>query len=302
MKLVAFGDNIVDRFVDRRIAYPGGNCVNVAVFAADAGADVAYVGVVGDDEAGDLVLEALRSHRVDTSRVVRRHGPTGVTNLMTRDGDRVFLDWNGGGVTVTHPYVIGATELDAFDDASTVHSSVYSAAEPELPKLRALGIAVSFDYSSEPEFRTDEYLASTAPFVDLALFSGGSASDAELTALGRRALAHGAGMVLITRGPAGAVLVLPDGEQEQTAIAVDPSSMVDTMGCGDAFLTGFVLAMVAAGWTPSSTPDATTRMLALRAGAECAARQCYVEGAFGMGRPFDDGASTAVAASIAEDS
>ena len=294
MDIVAFGDNIVDRFVDRRIAYPGGNCVNVAVFAADAGADAAYVGVVGDDPAGDMVLDALRRRGVDSTHVVRRHGPTGVTDLVTRDGDRVFLDWNDGGVTTSAPYVIDPAELAWFDEARLVHSSVYSAAERELPKLRSVGPVVSFDYSSEPEYRTDAYLRSTAPYVDLALFSGGAATAGDVARLAGRAAGSGAGLVLVTRGSSGAVLTDGAWSIEHPAVVVPEDEIVDTTGCGDAFLTGFVLRLLDGGWERGRVPAPEICADALRAGAERAARQCYVEGAFGMGRPYDDDTAVAV--------
>ncbi|WIB77940.1 PfkB family carbohydrate kinase [Curtobacterium sp. MCPF17_002] len=300
MKIVAFGDNIVDRFVDRRIAYPGGNCVNLAVYAAAAGAEAVYVGVVGNDAAGDLILGALGRHGVDLRRVIRRDGPTGVTDLVTRNGDRVFLDWNGGGVTTAAPYRLDLEDLRAFAGADLVHSSVYSASESELPKLRAIPGLVSFDYSSEPEFRTDDYLAATAPYADLVLFSAGSASTPEIEELADRARRAGAGLVLVTRGADGAILFTGGTVLAQPALPVPAQDVVDTTGCGDAFLTGFVLAMLDSGWKRGVDLDEPDSRAALRAGAESAARQCYVEGAFGMGEPYDDPAVPATAVTPAE--
>ena len=33
MKVLGYGDNVIDRFLDRGMDYPGGNCVNVAAGA-----------------------------------------------------------------------------------------------------------------------------------------------------------------------------------------------------------------------------------------------------------------------------
>jgi len=49
VKILGLGDNIIDRFVDRGIDYPGGNAVNVAVYARRLGAESGYLGVFGDD-------------------------------------------------------------------------------------------------------------------------------------------------------------------------------------------------------------------------------------------------------------
>ena len=50
MRVLGFGDNFIDKFVDRRTYYPGGNAVNVAVFARELGAQAGYLGVFGNDE------------------------------------------------------------------------------------------------------------------------------------------------------------------------------------------------------------------------------------------------------------
>jgi sugar/nucleoside kinase (ribokinase family) len=62
----------------------------------------------------------------------------------------------------------------------------------------------------------------------------------------RRLLEAGAGLLAITRGADGALLVTSEGTQQVPAFAVD---VVDTTGCGDAFSAGFVSAC-ALGRTP----------------------------------------------------
>jgi len=70
-RICAVGDNVVDRYVDRRLMYPGGNAVNVAVHARRCGARTAYVGAVGDDAAGRLLWDVLVREGVDTDRLRR---------------------------------------------------------------------------------------------------------------------------------------------------------------------------------------------------------------------------------------
>lgn len=33
MKVIGYGDNVVDRYVNKKIMFPGGNAVNFAVYA-----------------------------------------------------------------------------------------------------------------------------------------------------------------------------------------------------------------------------------------------------------------------------
>jgi sugar/nucleoside kinase (ribokinase family) len=285
MKVIGFGDNIVDRFLDRKVMYPGGNCVNVAVLARRLGVESAYLGVFGSDPLGDFVRGALQDEGVDVSRCVIRKGPNGVTEIRVVDGDRIFLGWNDGGVTMSHPFVLEPEHLEYLATADLVHSSVYSASESQLPAVRTAGTLVSFDYSSEQERRTDAYLQQTAPFIDLALLSLGSQPLDAVERDLRRLVAAGASLAVGTRGAAGAMLF--DGRDFliQGAVATDAGRFADTMGCGDAFLSGLVVSLLKAGWTRRFRPSASCLREALAFAAVAAAEQCYVEGAFGYGRP-----------------
>src|SRR5262245_60006928 len=65
---------------------PGGKGANQAVAAARLGAATAFVGRVGGDERGRLILAQLAAERIDTGRTVRDpDAPTGVA-LIVVDG------------------------------------------------------------------------------------------------------------------------------------------------------------------------------------------------------------------------
>lgn len=284
MKALGFGDNIVDRYLDRGKLYPGGNCVNFAVFARRLGADSSYLGVFGSDEHGAFLKAAIDAEGVDASRSVTRDGPSGISTISIVDGDRVFGGWNGGGVTVSDPLELDEDLLAYVAGFELVHSSVYSRSEQELPKVHASGPLVSYDFSSEEEFRTSVYFAKVCPSVDLALISCSGLRIHDTERLLADLVAHGAGMALGTRGALGAVVY--DGREYITAPAVPlPAADVpiDTMGCGDAFLTAFAVTLAESGWHRQAGPDTAAIRGALHAGATFAARQCLVEGAFGHG-------------------
>jgi fructoselysine 6-kinase len=285
MKVIGFGDNIVDRFLDREVMYPGGNCVNFAVLARRLGLESAYMGVFGSDQLGAFVRSAIEAEGVDISRCQTRPGPNGVTEIKVIEGDRIFLGWNEGGVTISQPFVLGPEDLDYLAAAALVHSSVYSASEDQLPSVQAAGPLVSFDYSWEPERRTDSYLRRTAPFIDLALLSAGDAPleavEDELT----RVTAAGASLAVATRGAAGAVLYDGGRFYTQRAASTVADKFADTMGCGDAFITGLAVSLLQSGWSRDVPPGPGSLRSALAFAAETAAGQCYVEAAFGHGCP-----------------
>lgn len=294
MRVLGFGDNIVDRFVDRGIDYPGGNSVNVAVYARRLGLEAAYLGVFGDDELGGFLREAIAAQGVAVDRCVVKEGESGVSTLRVDDGDRIFLGWNGGGVTVSEPLVLEGDLLDYVSSFDLVHSSVYSRSESELPKLAGRGPLVSFDLSSEEEFRTPSYLDRVCPHADLVLLSCSHLDESATRALLAEAVRRGARMALATRGVDGAIAHDGRVTVAAPARAVEQEQVVDTMGCGDAFLAGFAVSLLRGGWSAVATSavspasagspgeDAIAR--ALHDGAAAAYEQCFVEGAFGHGR------------------
>ncbi|WP_214413198.1 PfkB family carbohydrate kinase [Sphaerisporangium fuscum] len=289
MRVLGFGDNIVDRFVDRGIEYPGGNSVNVPVYARRLGLEAAYLGVFGDDDLGRFLASSIAAQGVEVDRCVVRGGESGVSFLRVDDGDRVFLGWNGGGVTVAEPLTLDDELLRYVSSFDLVHSSVYSGSESELPKLAALGTLVSFDLSSEDDYRAPAYLDRICPHADLVLLSCSHLDEIATHALLTDVVGRGARLALATRGVEGAMAYDGRVTAATTAKAVeDPDGFVDTMGCGDAFLAGFAVSLLRGGWSKAAPLELETIELALRDGAESAYRQCFVEGAFGHGRPASE--------------
>ena len=48
VKVLGFGDNVVDKYEHLKVMYPGGNAVNFAVYAKKFGAErSAYMGIFG---------------------------------------------------------------------------------------------------------------------------------------------------------------------------------------------------------------------------------------------------------------
>jgi fructoselysine 6-kinase len=290
MRVLGFGDNIVDRFVDRGIDYPGGNCVNVAVYAARLGADASYLGVFAGDDLGRFLRSAVADQGVDVRRSVTRAGESGVSTLRVENGERVFLGWNGGGVTVRSPLRMDANLSGYVATFDLLHTSVYSRSESELPRLAELPVLVSIDLSSEDEFRSPSYLQRTCPYADLVLLSCSHLSPSATRELLAEAIASGASIALGTRGVDGAIVTDGTVTIEGTAHLVDETvgpggGMVDTMGCGDAFLAGFVVSLLSSGWRTGVAAQPRWLEQALAAGADSAYEQCFVEGAFGHGRP-----------------
>ena len=55
MKVIGYGDNVVDRYLNKNKMFPGGNCINFAVYAKKIGIDSAYLGTFGDDMEAEII-------------------------------------------------------------------------------------------------------------------------------------------------------------------------------------------------------------------------------------------------------
>lgn len=281
--VLGFGDNTIDRFVDRGLDYPGGNCVNVAVYTHRLGLDAAYVGLFGDDDLGAFLRTSVAAQGVAVDRSPVRPGTTSVSTLHAHDGDRTFLGYEES--TVAGPLVLDPGLLAYAASFTLVHSSVYSATEDQLPLLASAGPLISFDFSDEDEQRTPAYLDRVCPHVDLALLSCSHLDESATRALLAEVVGRGAGMALATRGMDGAIAYDGRVTARVAARAADPSALRDTMGCGDAFLAGFVVSLLRDGWSRRVPPTLDMLDRGLSQGAQEAYHQCFVESAFGCARP-----------------
>ena len=268
MKLVGIGDNCVDCYGHTGMMYPGGNTVNVAVFARRSGADAGYVGVVGEDPPGRCIGRALRAEDVDSRRLRVVDGPTAYATVDVVDGERVFGP-NDLGVSIFDPTDDDHRYLAGFD---LIHTGDCSWLERHVAAFAAHG-RVSFDFGIH---REPAYVEPLLPHLFVAEFSASDLGDDQVEDLIGWAHRQGPRFVLVTRGAGGALL--SDGERRYRQPAV-ATAVVDTLGAGDAFIAGTLLGLV------NGRPLADT----LADAAELAARACAEMGAFGHGEPISAG-------------
>lgn len=129
MKILAIGDNCIDHYVNRRLKYVGGCSVNFAVYMRQLGADSFYLGAVGNDENGELVLKALQDKKVDVSRVHVMEGDTAVTKVDLVGNDRKFLDYQEG---VLKQFRLNSEDDKFIQEFDLIHTSVYGNIDEQL--------------------------------------------------------------------------------------------------------------------------------------------------------------------------
>jgi sugar/nucleoside kinase (ribokinase family) len=285
-RIVVVGDVMVDVVV--RLAAPlaqasdsparilfrgGGSAANTAAWLAEAGADVALVGRVGDDDRGRSAVEELRAAGVDTRVAVDPELPTGTCLVLTGpNGERTMAPDAGANDALA--------EADFADELAVagghLHVSGYSllragsrpAARAAMGLASGSGMTVSVDPSSSALLSGD--FLDHAEGAGLLLPNASEAhaltghTDPEVAA---RALAERFGEVVVTLGPGGALWT--NGEEVLRAAAEPVDAVEDSTGAGDAFAAGFLSARA----RRSSTAEA------LAAGCRLAARAVRKAGA-----------------------
>jgi ribokinase len=218
---------------------PGGKGANQAVAAARLGARTAFVGRVGADPHGDLLLGSLRDAGVDTSAVTVCDSPTGVAIVtVTPDGDNSIVVAPGANARVTAedtriPAVARATVLLLQREIDSLASL---AAAEQSTGIVVLNLAPSGPVPAELLVRTDVLVVNQHEAAELAGLTGrqadGGRDGIDPAVIATRLRDLGPEAVVITLGGDGAVAVDGSGQYRVAAPAVE---VVDTTGAGDAF-------------------------------------------------------------------
>jgi fructoselysine 6-kinase len=271
VKIAAMGDNVVDCYLARDEMYPGGNCLNVAVYVSRFGGQSAYLGAIGKDSAGDLIHHALVAEHVDVTCLHRLEGPTAYCLIGHRNADRVFLDFDLG-VSMFTPV---PQDLDFLSGYQAVHIGQSSGLDPWVVAASSKAL-LSYDFSTRREPR---HRRAIGRHCYLASVSGDGLADAELDAIASELLELGSQWVLVTRGRAGAVLHNASASFCTAARLIEP---VDTLGAGDTFIARTLFGLLK-GEAPADI---------LGHAAEAAAATCQYYGAVGYPAAIDIGKAT----------
>lgn len=222
----------------------GGGATNAAVTFARQRLRSFYMGKVGDDIAGKVVLESLRHDNVDTSLVgINKELNTGFsTILLAPNGERTVMVYRGA----SSDYHL--KPADFFNQtADWLYVSSLSgdlkALEVIMAYARKNDIKVAINPGKEElkAKRAIKDLLSGAAILSLnkeemaLLYSGETARD-----LATEAAKH-VPLVLLTDGPHGSYAC--DGTQLYKAGVYEDVPVIDRLGAGDAFTSGFVAAI-----------------------------------------------------------
>ena len=248
----------------RFATHDGGKGANQAVAAARAGARVAMVGAIGHDEHGQRARAALAGEGIDLEGVREIEGePTGIALIAV--GPR------GENQIVVAPGANAAVVLDEEDRARirsadvllTNHEVDGTVVVEALRVAREAGVAMILNPAPARALPAD--VLHLGPILtpnehELVVAIGNDATDAALDEL---VLRH-AGPIVVTQGPAGALLARGD-ERLRFEGRLAPA-VVDTTGAGDTF-NGVLAAWLADGATLETAIEAANAAAALSVSA-----------------------------------
>jgi sugar/nucleoside kinase (ribokinase family) len=224
---------------------PGGSAGNFARTAALEGAAVIFIGCVGDDLAGDLLVRSLQKQGIDT-QVQRVNIPTGTVVSLVKEGEKRMLCSRGANAKLDPAWI----KEDFFYGVNHVHISGYSflaptqrrAAQRAIYIARSLNLTISIDPPPAnliESFGLTTFLADMAAseiiFPNLAegeLLSG-KRDEEKIVAVLAETFPVGA-LTLSERGS----LAWRGGERNYYRGAMIKAP--DSTGAGDAFAAGFI--------------------------------------------------------------
>lgn len=233
----------------------GGGATNAAVTFARQGHQAAFMGVVGNDPAGQAVLDDLDKENVDTTLVqTSAQYNTGYSVLLLApNGERTILTYRGAS-THYHPNDFSLKGLEA----DWLYVSTLAGQMTVLDKLfheaKAAGMKICFN-PGKKELAQRELLMGLLEDVDVLTVNKEEmqqlVSGDDLESLVRRGCRL-VPVVLVTDGTNGSIA--SDGKTIVRAGMYEDGPAKDRTGAGDAFASGF-LSQWAAG---ASLRDAVT--------------------------------------------
>jgi fructokinase len=276
LDILCLGELLIDMFpaeVGRSMAdvsafqpKPGGAPANAAVAAARLGAKSGFIGKVGDDIFGRHLEQVLLKEGVDTHGV--QFDPQARTTLVfiampdVHSAEFVFYR-NPGADMLLRPEelpvdMLRSTHCLHFGSLSLNDEPIHTATLQAIEIARDAGALLSFDINYRPALWSSPQAAAEKVREVLPAINLVKVNEVELELLtgqtdlleGSQALlAYGPELCVVTLGPKGSFF---NNNLETGFIPGFQVETMDATGCGDAFIAGLLVRIVAQG---KSLPD-----------------------------------------------
>jgi len=223
--------------------HPGGSAANTVVGLARLNVRTGYIGKVGNDDEGRILIEDFRREGVDTRGIIRGEGRSGSAMIFVDEsGSRAILVDPGVNDTISYEEI----DVDYVSSFKLIHLTSFvckngdSSFKSQKRIVNELDIDVSFDpgtiYAEKGLKALKDIINRTTIFMpnekEMLALTGENYREGVL-----RMIELGVEIVVVKLGERGCYITDGKREVEVPALNVKP---VDTTGAGDAFNAGFL--------------------------------------------------------------
>jgi ribokinase len=230
---------------DRLSLGGGGSAANVAVGASRLGVKSGFIGSIGFDTFGRVLLEELEHEGVDVAHVkVDTTTSSGLTVVAINKKGQVIMFGYTGASDKLFPSDLNKEYISSSEHVHITGLS-FDTALAAAKIAKKANITVSFDPGRLMSKMGLTKILPLLRYVDQILLNQEEAQELtganELEKAAKTLLNSGLQIVIIKRGPDG---VFAMSHSKSFSVSAYPVKVVDTTGAGDAFSAGFITAQL----------------------------------------------------------
>lgn len=227
------------------IGAPGGSAANTIVGIARMGFKTGFIGRVGDDEEGRIILEDLEKEGVDLKGIIKSKGKTGIiTGFVDSQGERALYPYPG----VNDSLNFHDIDLDYIKKTKILHMSSFVSDIPFEAQRNLVRVLKDTKISFAPGMLCGKKkFSALKPIIEKSyVFFGNEREVRMLTGKGymegsKLLLKEGVNIVAITLDKEGSYV---SSRYESHIVEAYKERAVDTTGAGDAFAAGFLTGLL----------------------------------------------------------
>jgi len=237
-----YGDKII---VKELVTTIGGNSANVAVGASRLGLNSALYTQIGDDEVGQVIVSELKKEKVSPNYVlIEKNKRSNYTTAISFQGERTLFVYHEPRV-----YELPDLEKSAWVYLSSTGNGFEKMHSQAVEYVKRVGAKLAYNPGSHqmkagmrvmgPVIMSSEIVFLNREETARILGDGYDSSD-DVKKLLDGVINLGTKIAVLTDGPSGSYAT--DGKNYWNCGIFD-APIVDRTGCGDAFSTGFTVAI-----------------------------------------------------------
>ncbi len=223
---------------------PGGSAANTIFGLARVGVKTGFVGAVGKDEEGDIILRELSRVGVDTNRIKVMRGHSGVAiGIVDEEGERSLYIYP----SINDEFFLNDADVDYIGNAKFLHMSSFvdrKQLEMQTELIERIKTRISFNpgmLCSKFSLEILQPIIEKSDVIFLNKEEIEELTNSNYESGSRLLLKLGTKKVATTLGEKGCYVT--DGKSAHL-IPSRKTNVVDTTGAGDAFAAGFLYGLL----------------------------------------------------------